>query len=54
MITDYTSTYFDFLLVNKPVIFNFYDIEEYRRVRGFSFEPIEFFVQVILFTIIMN
>ncbi|SEM34902.1 CDP-glycerol glycerophosphotransferase family protein [Bacteroides thetaiotaomicron] len=43
MITDYTSTYFDFLLVNKPVIFNFYDIEEYRRVRGFSFEPIEFF-----------
>ena len=39
----YTSTYFDFLLVNKPVIFNFYDIEEYRRVRGFSFEPIEFF-----------
>lgn len=43
LITDYTSTYFDFILLNKPVIFNFYDINEYRKARGFSFEPIELF-----------
>lgn len=40
LITDYTSAYFDFLLLNRPVIFNFYDIEEYNKTRGFSFQPI--------------
>jgi hypothetical protein len=43
LITDYTSAYFDYLLLDKPVIFNFYDLEKYRAVRGFSYEPIEFF-----------
>lgn len=42
MITDYTSAYYDFLIKNKPVIFNFYDIDKYRTIRGFSFNPIEF------------
>ncbi len=41
MITDYTSTYFDYLLLNKPVIFNFGDIDKYKQVRGFSYNPIE-------------
>lgn len=41
LITDYTSTYFDYLIKDKPVIFNFYDSEKYRQIRGFSFEPIE-------------
>jgi hypothetical protein len=41
LITDYTSTYFDFLILNKPVIFNFPDIENYRKNRGFSYDPIE-------------
>ncbi len=41
LITDYTSTYFDYLIKNKPVIFNFYDVKKYRKVRGFSYEPIE-------------
>ena len=41
LITDYTSVYFDFLHRNKPVIFNYYDIQEYSQERGFSFYPIE-------------
>lgn len=43
MITDYTSAYFDFLLLDKPVIFNFYDKEYYEKSRGFSYDPIECF-----------
>jgi CDP-glycerol glycerophosphotransferase (TagB/SpsB family) len=41
LLTDYTSTYFDFLLKDKPIIFNFYDKEVYKTIRGFSFDPIE-------------
>jgi CDP-glycerol glycerophosphotransferase (TagB/SpsB family) len=41
LLTDYTSTYFDFLLRNKPIIFNFYDKEIYEKIRGLSFDPIE-------------
>lgn len=41
LITDYTSAYFDFLLLNKPIIFNFYDKDRYNEARGFSYEPIE-------------
>jgi hypothetical protein len=41
LLTDYSSTYFDFLLLDRPVIFNFPDIENYKAERGFSFEPIE-------------
>ena len=40
LMTDYTSGYFDYLLMDKPVIFNFFDYEEYRNTRGFTFEPI--------------
>ena len=43
MITDYTTTYWDFLNRDKPVIFNFYDYDRYAETRGFSFNPIEFF-----------
>ena len=41
LITDYTSTYFDYLLAQKPVIFNFFDKNIYEQTRGFSFDPIE-------------
>lgn len=41
LITDYTSTYFDFLHRDKPVIFNFYDLEKYEELRGLSYQPIE-------------
>lgn len=43
LITDYTSTYIDFLHRNKPVIFNFYDFDLYTETRGFGFEPIKTF-----------
>lgn len=43
LITDYTSTYFDFLFLDRPVVFNFYDKERYEKDRGFSFDPIDAF-----------
>lgn len=41
LITDYTSTYFDFLHRDKPVIFNFYDLDKYEQLRGLSYQPID-------------
>ena len=41
LITDYTSAYVDYLLLDKPVLFNFYDLEQYEKTRGLSFHPIE-------------
>ncbi len=41
MIADYSSISFDYLYVDKPIIYNVYDIEKYRSYRGFSYEPIE-------------
>ena len=43
LITDISSVVIDFLLVDKPIIHAFPDIEEYRDSRGFSVEPIEDF-----------
>ena len=41
LMTDYTSTYVDYLLLNKPVLFNFYDYELYVKTRGLAFHPFE-------------
>lgn len=41
IITDYTTTFFDFLYLNRPIIYYFYDIDLYRKTRGFFIEPIE-------------
>lgn len=41
LITDYTSAYFDYILLDKPVIFNFYDFDLYQETRGFSYDPID-------------
>lgn len=41
LISDYTSTYFDFLLLDRPVLFNFYDFDKYQESRGFSFDPLD-------------
>ena len=39
LITDYTSAYFDYLLLDKPIIFNYYDLDIYKKERGVPFEP---------------
>lgn len=41
LITDYTSTYFDYLLLDRPVLFNFYDYDIYEATRGFTYDPLD-------------
>jgi CDP-glycerol glycerophosphotransferase len=39
LITDYSSVFFDFLCLKRPIIFYTYDIESYRdKIRGFYFD----------------
>lgn len=40
LITDYSSVYFDYLLLNRPIGFVIDDYEDYIRNRGFVFEDI--------------
>ena len=37
LITDYSSVIFDYLLVNKPIVYFTYDLEEYESQRGLYF-----------------
>lgn len=50
LITDYTSAYVDYLLLDKPVIFNFYDIELYKKERGLAFDPFTTICDGAIFT----
>jgi len=43
LITDYSGVYFDYLLLNRPVIFAAFDLEEYLRRRGL-YDDYEFYV----------
>lgn len=38
LITDYSSIYFDFLVLDKPIIFFPYDLETYKKEQGFMFD----------------
>lgn len=42
LITDYSSVYFDFLLLDKRVIFVPIDLDYYEKERGFAIEPYTF------------
>jgi CDP-glycerol glycerophosphotransferase len=41
LLTDVSSIWVDYLLLDKPMVFAFPDIEEYRRDRGLNLEPYE-------------
>ena len=41
MISDYSSVWGDYLLVDRPLAFVFDDLEEYRKDRCIPLEPIE-------------
>lgn len=43
LITDYSSVFFDYLLLNKPIAFTINDIDVYNNRRGFVFDnPMDF------------
>lgn len=41
LITDYSSVYFDYLLINKPILFTLNDLDDYKKNRGLNFENLE-------------
>lgn len=43
LITDYSSVIFDYIFINKPIIYFTYDLEEYKKDRGLYF-PFEDYV----------
>jgi CDP-glycerol glycerophosphotransferase (TagB/SpsB family) len=42
MVTDYSSIYIDYLLLDRPCIFVPYDLEEYKRKRGLLYDDYDF------------
>lgn len=42
LITDYSSVYVDYLLIDKPIIFAHRDIDKYEEERGIIWEPVDF------------
>jgi len=44
LITDYSSIFFDFMILNRPIIFYQFDLQEYMKQRGLYFNPSEILV----------
>lgn len=42
LITDYSSIYIDFLLIDRPIIFTSHDLKEYQKKRGMLLYPYEY------------
>lgn len=42
LVTDYSSVYFDVLLIDIPIVFVPVDLDNYKANRGFNMEPYEF------------
>ena len=43
LITDYSSVGYDYMLLDRPLIYNLYDYDYYVETRGVSYEPYESF-----------
>ena len=44
MISDYSSIAFDFLLLDRPIVYLIPDYEEYRQARGFVFHNVDYYM----------
>lgn len=42
LLTDYSSVFYDYLLLDKPIGFTESDVEEYEKKRGFAVDPDKF------------
>lgn len=44
MVSDYSSIVYDYLLLNRPVVYLLPDFEEYKNAKGFVFHNISLYM----------